>query len=144
MDRAVEKIEGDESHDMMTFTTQGEREFQEWARVFPDDLPSTHELRHRWVDNDRGQRVLQVRVFPRGAAGLRPHDEANGPLVVDAPGGKVDPAALEARRKELAERKKEDLQTLGAELGLDLADSLTKAQMVALILEAEAEPAKPE
>jgi hypothetical protein len=141
MNRAVEKIEGDESHDMMTFTLEGEREYQEYARVFPDPLPSTHRLAYRWDENDRGQRVLKVRVVPvpAGGPGKQPPAPPATPTNDGTPNDRA--AATEARRKELDARTKADLQTLGAELGLDLVDAQTKAQMVALILEAEANKA---
>lgn len=135
MDRFVQKIEGDESHDLMGFEMQGEREYQEYARVFPDPLPSTHRLAYRWDTNDRGQKVLKLRVVP--VAAQRPAGGTAGATTTTAPTAD-QAAAVEARRKELDAKTKADLQTIGATVGLDLSGELTKAQMVAQILEAEA------
>lgn len=128
MDRHFAKTD-DPEHDAAEFRMQSVGERDEWAKVFPLELPSTHRLEYSWHPtrgaapvNDASAMVLRLRVVPKDV-----EEPANLPPSLEAHRAAV--------RKELEKLSKADLITRAAELGVTLTDTQTKPVMVAALLE---------
>jgi len=123
------------SHSRQSHTFQGAGERDQWLRVYPHPMPSTHRLRYEWVgpmqldvwaepiEPDRKETVLKVEPV----AGELTAEQRRG---VDS--GTTGPAPAE--QAELEALSMEELVTRATEAGIKVPRKSSKAQIAALIL----------
>jgi hypothetical protein len=131
MERHVEKV--DESHDRMFFRMESTGERDKWMRTFPDPIPATHRLMHRWhVHPKTGMSALVIEMVPVGQTGPGAEEPsaAVGPAVNDAAVAERD--VLHAKLKVMNDA---DLETYAAERGVSWGKKATRAQRVAMVLD---------
>jgi hypothetical protein len=128
--REQEKL--DESHDSLTLTYQGTRERDQAMRVFPDPMPSTHELAYEWSADK-----MKLNIRPRKkVAATAPKGKAK-PSVADVGVGDVHSDARAAVVTELDSKLKTDadIDTFAAEKGVTLKKGQSRAQKLAALAE---------
>lgn len=100
----------EEGHDELVITMSSVSERDQYLKVYPNPMPSTHELAYHWEDD------MHLVVGPKRVSGAK---AAKG----------------EDASRQFDGKTPQDLILMGNEIGLDLNPNMSGARMRALILE---------
>jgi hypothetical protein len=127
MDRRTYPLPGDVSHQGMAFRMAGSKERDEYLKTFPHPVPSTHTLHWEW-DVAANELRFEMRPRPAQEEGEETEETEQRPATTTATARSV--------HRELEAMTAADLLTRGAEVGAAVNGKMTKAALVAAILEA--------
>jgi hypothetical protein len=138
-DRKQEKI--DNSHDRMRLKMRmaSTTEAGLYRRAIPDPMPETHRMActAKWVDGPRGERVIELEIWPEVIPAAGPEQDAADPGVFVARTERkpLTPFA-DLTRTALEKLDRANLETKAVEMSVPFEKGWTDAKLIAAIVAA--------
>ena len=128
----------DDSHSKLTLGFASTDQEQEYLRIFPREMPATHRLAYRWIEQSKGP--ARLTIWPESSVEM-PGTVTNAKWTVQLDSLTQSPEIDSARIAELEKLSPDDLLTKAAENGIPTKDGKGKNKSRAALIAAIAHKA---